>query len=265
MVTSLNDNIHRLYQLQQSTSQARTLSAPVVDTISMKEEESPKEYHRRKNGVMACTALGIAASIALLAKFDKSKKYSLSLKKMVSTPLKDTYLGSAQYEWKEVIGMGLGSCLGGLAGGALFDKRKDKNMTAKVEEAIVQIVNISLPIMMVQGASKLGGRFTDKLQNWVSKGGKGRKIVAELPKVVGSVTGLVSGMYIGNRLSHKINKHLFKKNDDDRPVKLKDFSAHVDDICLAATFVAQGNPVTKCVSRIIPLALGVAGTEAGNK
>lgn len=261
MNLTINDNINTMYQLQQSAVQRPVVNNNVVTTP----EESPKEYHRRKNGVALCTALGVAASIAVLAKFDKTKKYSLSPKKIFSTPLKDTYLGSVKYESKEVIGMGIGSCLGGLLGGALFDKRKDKNMKEKVEEGVVGITNISLPIVFVEGLSHVGEKVTNSLQGWVAKGGLGRKIIAETPKVAGSMVGLFAGVYLANRLSHQINKHVFNKQVDDRPVKLKDYAAHIDDLCVAATFVAQGNPLTQAVSRIIPAALCVAGNEVGNK
>lgn len=265
MAITLNDNIYNMYQLQQSAQQSPQANTPAVaDTSVCKREETPREYHKRKVGVATCTALGVATSLAILAKCDKNKNYSLSLKKILSTPPKDTYLGSADFESKEVISMGLGSCLGGLVGGALYDKRNE-DLTPKLQEGVVQITNISLPIMFVEGLSKLGEKVTNSMSNWASKGGLLRKAVAESPKVAGSVIGLVSGMYLGNRLSHKINKHVFNKKEDDRPVKLKDFSAHIDDICLAATFVAQGNPLTKAVSRIIPLALCVAGNETGNK
>ena len=265
MVLAVNNNINRMYQHQQMLRNQTIHSKSFGENIVSKErEETPQEYHKRKNGIALCTALGVALSLAVLSKFNKSKKYSLSLKKMLSTPLKDTYLGSVNYETKEVIGMGIGSCLGGLLGGALFDKRK-KNFKEKVEEGIVQITNISLPIAFVQGLSSVGGKVTKSLQPWVKKGGITRKIMAETPKVFGSMVGLVSGMYLGNRLSHQINKHIFNKQVDDRPVKIKDFAAHIDDICLAATFVAQSNPITQSVSRIIPLALCVAGNETGNK
>lgn len=266
MTLTLNDNIYNMYQRQQSVqkSQQANNNQTVADISVRKKEETPQEYHKRKVGVGICTALGVATSLAVLAKCDKTKKYSLSLNKILSTPIKDTYVGSAQYESKEVISMGIGSCLGGLIGGALFDKRNE-DLTPKIQEGVVQITNVSLPIMFVEGLSKLGEKVTDSMANWASKGSIGRKILAESPKVAGSVIGLVSGMYLGNRLSHQINKHVFNKKEDDRPVKLKDFSAHIDDICLAATFVAQGNPLTKAVSRIIPLALCVAGNETGNK
>ena len=39
--------------------------------------------------------------------------------------IKKSYLGTVKYEIKEVIGIGAGSCLGGLAGGYLIDKNKE--------------------------------------------------------------------------------------------------------------------------------------------
>ena len=139
MVLAVNNNINRMYQHQQMLRNQTIHSKSFGENIVSKErEETPQEYHKRKNGIALCTALGVALSLAVLSKFDKSKKYSLSLKKMLSTPLKDTYLGSVNYETKEVIGMGIGSCLGGLLGGALFDKRK------KDEEELERYLDCSI-------------------------------------------------------------------------------------------------------------------------
>ena len=78
------------------------------------------------------------------------------------------------------------------------------------------------------------------------------------------MAGLVTGMYVGNRCSNKFNEKVFHKKDD-RPIKWADFSAHVDDIGVAATFVAPDNIITKAISKVIPAALVVAGYETGTK
>lgn len=257
------DNINTMYNMQKSATNFQHKS-DVAETPVAKKQETPQEARKRKLGVLACTTLGVASSLALLAKFDKSKKYSLSLKKMLSTPIKESYIGSAKYKSKEVITIGLGSSLGGLLGGKLFDKRQD-NMKEKVQEGVNQILNISVPVVFVEGLVRAGEKIEGGMKDWVSKGGKLRKVAGKLPSVTGAMIGLVTGMYAGNRLAYAVNKNLLGKKEDDRPIKVSDFSAHLDDVCVAATLVAENNPVTKAVSRIVPVALGVAGYEVGNK
>lgn len=257
------DNITSMYNLQKSATnfQHKTI---VAEPVAVKKEETPQEARKRKLGVLACTTLGVASSLALLAKCDKSKKYSLSLKKMLSTPLKDSYLGSAKYKSKEVITLGLGSSLGGLVGGKLFDKRKD-NMKEKVQESVNQILNISVPVVFVEGLVRAGEKVENGMKDWVSKGGKLRKVAGKLPSVTGAMIGLVTGMYAGNRLAYAVNKNLLGKKEDDRPIKVSDFSAHLDDVCVAATLIDEKSSVINAAARIIPVALGVAGYEVGNK
>ncbi len=257
------DNINKMYNLQKSATNFQHKS-DVAETSVAKKQETPEEYHRRKTGVMACTALGVATSLALLAKFDKSKKYSLSPKKILTTPIKDTYLFSKKYKSKEVISMGLGSISGGLVGGKLFDMRQD-NMKEKVQEGVNQILNISVPVVFVEGLITAGEKIEGGMKDWVSKGGKLRKVAGKLPSVTGAMIGLVTGMYAGNRLAYAVNKNLLGKKEDDRPIKVSDFSAHLDDVCVAATLIDEKSSVINAAARIIPVALGVAGCEVGNK
>ena len=200
------DNINTLYNMQKSATNFQHKS-DVAETPVAKKQETPEEYHRRKNGVLACTTLGVATSLALLAKFDKSKKYSLSPKKILATPIKDTFLFSKKYKSKEVISMGLGSTLGGLLGGKLFDKRQD-NMKEKVQEGVNQILNISVPVVFVEGLVRVGEKLEHGMKDWVSQGGKLRKVAGKLPSVVGAMVGLGVGMYAGNRLAYAVNKNV---------------------------------------------------------
>lgn len=213
------------------------------------------------------SALGVAASMMLLAKFDKSKKYSLNPAKIFKNGLKEawnnSYLKNSDYKSKEIITMGAGSTLGGLVAGALLDKKE--NFQAKKREAIVQFTNISMPIVFVEGLSNVGKYISSKIMpNWDKSSSFLKKATSKLPPVIGSMGGLMAGMYIGNKFSNKLNEVIFKKKDD-RPIEVTDFSAHIDDICVAATFVAENNPLTKLVSRFIPCALMVAGNEIGSK
>ena len=47
-------------------------------------------------------------------------------------------------------------------------------------------------------------------------------------------------------------------------MKLTDFSAHVDDAVVAASYVSS-SPIVNGIARIIPLALMIPGNEVGNK
>lgn len=260
MSVGITDNISALYQLQQSNRKSDTNTSV---------SSSPDEYKRidlsksQKMGIGLCSAIGLAASLMLLAKFDKSKKYTINPLKMFRGNIKDSYIISTRYKTKEVVTMGAGSIIGGLVGGALFDKKD--NFESKIRESIVQISNITFPIALVEGLTTLGKYASNKIMpNWNKSEKFIHKAVTNLPPTVGAVLGLGTGMFVGNRVSNKFNEKMFHKKDD-RPVKWKDLSAHVDDIGVAATFVAPDNPLTKLVSKLIPAALFVPGYETGIK
>lgn len=214
-------------------------------------QEQPKLTKNEKLGIRFSTAAGILASLAILAKTSKTP-YSLKISKMVSTPFKDTFLGKVDYNVKNVLAVGAGSCLGGLLGGVLFDKNKN-NRQAKLREALVQYTNIAMPIATVHYMSKLGEFCSNKMP----KGGKFLNAIAP-------IIGLGVGIVAGNRLANKLNQLIFHKKDN-RPVELTDMSAHLDDICMTSQYIVKDNILTKSASRFIPLALMVAGCEIGKK
>ena len=258
MALCVNDNIGIMYNKQQQIQLADKSSAMSKEQIHKDERLSPNA----KKGINICSALGVAASLAILAKTCKGKKYSLKPKDILNSKVKDTYLIGAKYKSKEIITIGAGSCIGGLIGGALFDKKE--NLNVKVRESVVQMTNISLPILFVEGLSTLGKQAEKLMPNWASSKNILKKSITKLPSVAGAMVGLITGMYIGNKLSNKVNEKIFNKKDE-RPIKISDFSAHIDDICVAATFVAENNILTKIVSRFIPFALLIAGNEVGQK
>lgn len=72
----------------------------------------------------ATTALGVLGSIAVLAAFAKKPnggKYSLNPIEAIKN-IKNSYIANVKFHDKEVISIGAGSCLGGLAGGYIVDK-----------------------------------------------------------------------------------------------------------------------------------------------
>ena len=254
----VNDNITSLYNLQTAQSQTQTrehLSG------SEKTESATKT---KKFEIGLCSTLGVIASIAILSKFDKRHKYTINPLKILKGNIKDSYIAKANYKTKEIVTMGAGSIAGGLMGGYMLDDKSDFN--AKLREGIIQICNITFPIALVEGLSVLGKKISaDLMPNWSKSKNIIKRSTTKLPPSIGAIMGLVTGMYVGNRTSNKLNEKVFKVKDD-RPIKWVDFSAHVDDIGVATTFVAdEKNPITKFIRRIIPLALIVPGYETGIK
>ena len=267
MEVCTNNNLMNMYNVQQQKAVSTTNQSNDVVSTSQKPLLEEPTSNKKKIAIGMFSALGVAASMMLLAKFDKSKKYSLNPAKIFKKGLKEawnnSYLKNSDYKSKEIITMGAGSTLGGLVAGALLDKKE--NFQAKKREAIVQFTNISMPIVFVEGLSNAGKYISSKIMpNWDKSSSFLKKATSKLPPVIGSMGGLMAGMYIGNKFSNKLNEVIFKKKDD-RPIEVTDFSAHIDDICVAATFVAENNPLTKLVSRFIPCALMVAGNEIGSK
>ena len=217
----------------------------------------------QKLGINICTIAGISSTLALLAKTSKTP-YSFNIKKIVSTPFKNSFLGKVDYNVGQVALIGAGSCLGGYIGGLIFDKNK-KNRQAKMRETLIQYTNITLPIATVAISKQIGKQITRFMpNNWLNSSSKLTRIVAKSPEILLPLAGLGIGMYIGNRAANKINQSIFK-NNDDRPVMLTDMSAHLDDICLTSKYIAEDNIITKVASRFIPLTLIVAGSEIGKK
>ena len=150
------------------------------DQTNEVKKKSPLPKSQR-DGIYISTALGIIASLAILAKTSKNK-YSLSIKKMISTPLRETFIGKEPFNVKEVMGIGAGSCLGGLIGGVIFDKDKT-NRQAKVRESVTQYTNISLPILTVAMFSKAGKFIQNKLPKTLENGSKWQKMLFTTPKI----------------------------------------------------------------------------------
>ena len=212
-------------------------------------DSSIDSYSKKQKAIVAGTsAFGVATSLAILA---KKGGYSLKPSKMFNN-LKNSYISKADFEAKEVISMGVGTCLGGLAGGYLIDKDRD-NFKAKMREAIMQIGNISIPISTVALFAKYGAKL----------GAQKSEKYAKITKGIASIGGLFIGIYTANFLMNKLGNFLFKTKNE-RGVKATDFSAHVDDMVLAATYV-NNNKYVHSIGRIVPVALVIPGFEVGSK
>ena len=216
---------------------------------------SDSHYNKTEQAIIATTtALGVAASFALLA---KSEGYSLKPKNLFKN-LKNSYFCKVKYDEKPVIGIGAGSCLGGLLGGFIVDHDKE-NRKAKLRETLLQVTNISVPILFVVYAAKVGKHLGHK---FLEKGNK-ETLRTKIPKSIGAIAGLFAGVYTGNIVGNKINEKIYHRGKG-RSVQASDFSAHLDDFCLAAQQISD-NKIIHGISRLVPFALMIAGNEVGNK
>jgi len=192
---------------------------------------SDSEYNSKEKLLIAgMSALGVATSIALLAKCKKTSFLS--------------YFKNAKFEEAQIISMGAGSCLGGFIGGSIVDKNPE-NRKLKKREAVMQIGNVSIPVVTVGAFSRIAKKF------------------GKIPQAIGAVAGLFTGVFLSNVLMNSLSDAIFKTNKR-RPVKLSDFSAHIDDMLMAASFVSEA-PLIQKLARVIPFALIVAGYETGTQ
>lgn len=202
-----------------------------------------KDYSIGEKALVATTtALGVATSVAALA---KKAKYPANPLKMFKN-FKNSYLGKVKYEWPEVIAIGAGSCLGGLAGGYIIDKNKE-NRRLKNREALMHFGNIAIPIFTV-------GMLID---NVFKNSNKTTKCIAGL-------TGIVAGIYFANIVMNILCNFLFQDSSKTRGVEVTDLPAHLDDAVVATGYISD-HKIVKTLGRFIPLALMVAGNEVGTK
>ena len=78
-----------------------------------------------------------------------------------------------------------------------------------------------------------------------------------------AIGGLLLGVYMANFMMNMLSNALFK-NTNGRDVKATDFSAHLDDMVVAANYISDAK-IVHYIARLIPIALMFAGNEVGNK
>lgn len=214
-------------------------------------------YRKKEQAIIAgTTAIGAFAGMACHAKY---KGYSLSPKKMFKN-ISNSYWNKVKFDDVPVITIGAGSCVGGLAGGYCVDKNKE-NRKAKLRETLLQMTNISLPIIFtVQGSNlghKLGNKYWDKCRQEAEE-----TFRSKVPQGIVAIMGLIGGVYIANVIANKINEKIFHQGKG-RPVQITDFSAHLDDLCVAGTQITSAKIIDR-IARLVPVALMIAGNEVGN-
>lgn len=195
--------------------------------------------------VAGTTAVGVLSSLAILAKM---QGHSLKPKEF------GKYLKNADFLLKEIIAMGIGTCLGGLAGGYIIDKDSG-NRKAKKREAIMQIGNISIPIATVDLTNKLCKKI-----GFNEETTKGKVVNA-----IACLGAVFAGIYIANFAMNKLSNIIFKDKSEERNIKATDLCPHVDDLLASAKYIDPKSKFVHYIGRIVPFALMVGGNEIGNK
>lgn len=195
--------------------------------------------------VAGTTALGVGGSLLALSKYRGCALNPKSFwKYLKTTPIKLT----------EVLTMGLGTCIGGLAGGYIIDKNP-ANRKAKRREAVMQMGNISIPIGTVALMDMIANKL--KISKETTKG--------KLSRAGLSLGAIIAGIYLANFVMNKISNVIFKESTNERGVKGTDLFPHIDDVLASGEYILPNSKMIRGVSRIVPFALMVPGNEIGNK
>ena len=144
-----------------------------------------------------------------------------------------------------------------LAGIAL-DKKE--NAKPKLKEGISQMVgNLIIPITLVNESIKLKDRIDKKVfDNFLLKG------LQKAHKAIYTTVALLGGLFIGNKVANYANSAIFK-DKNQRPLKIKDFFVHADDVCFATSLIFKDNKIRKIAGRFIPATLLISAYETGTK
>lgn len=157
-------------------------------------------------------------------------------------------------EVKDIKQIGLsvtGSILAGLGAGFAVDKNKE-NRTKKVKEGIYGFLNCMIPMGIIAAAEDIAQKHNVKTN-----------ILGKAAIVAG---GIVSGMFISNKVSNGINKAFFGKDEsnfEQRQMKLSDTIVHADDII--GVIAMSKVPFAKQMGKVIPLIYSHVGYETGTQ
>lgn len=155
-----------------------------------------------------------------------------------------------EYELPQILTVGLGGVIGGLTGGLVDRKEKDK--LQKMEEATFQVMNITFPALLVDASVKLTTK-TKMLNNAVAK-----IALTCLSILVGAGTAVKVSNAVDDKFFDKYN------HDPERKFKKKDLLIHVDDL-LGSLILAKIPFAEKLhVNKILPLIYTWSGYHVGD-
>lgn len=224
-----------------------------INTVSQKNNSQRKNKAVVTAASIAGSALGVAGTVAGL--------YAIAKKGNPATSLLNL-----KYAEKDVLLIGAGSIVGGLAGGLIADHNKE-NINPKLREASQQFVgNTLFPIVTSAFANKALDKSGFKLPqiNSTSKIAKIANVaLAAAPKVVVTLASLIGGMQVGNKLMNTVNNKIFKE-DVKHSIAPEDILVHSDDICLTANMLLKDTKVISSItSKALPLTMIIPGAKAG--
>ncbi len=237
-----------------------TQSHDVKNAGVIKYKENPLKglVKKDKDGQVKRAALAGSSITTLLYLFALAKGQKKSAFKV-----KDMF--NLEFGTLEAIGLATSSVIGGLTGGLLTDKKENKK--PKLKEAVHQFLgNIVTPITIVGIATSLIKKHDfSKYTKWTLN-------------ALAGIVGVAVGVTGGNWVASKVNKKIFKENDD-RKVGVKDFGIHVDDVLTVIALATSKKkdakalavdelpktPIQKFISKALPAIFLICGYEAGTK
>jgi len=232
-----------------------SLSQPNINKNYSTVSFQKKNQNRKKvtAASVAGSAIGIAGAVAGVYAMAKKGNPAASIMNL-------------KYEEKDVLLIGLGSVVGGLAGGLAADSDKE-NVKPKLREASQQFFgNMVCPISLLA----LGNKILDKTDFQLPKLASASKaaqavngVLSVLPKIAVTIGALMGGMEIGNKIMNAVNDKIFKEKIK-HDVHKEDYLVHADDLCLAANMLLKdAKSVSTITSKILPATFIVAGSKTG--
>lgn len=265
LISNTFSNINQIKSLQAQVSFQKRDKTPAFAKNALEEKEAEFLSQNQKVQIFAATAIGMITGLALCG-----RRQGVNIFKWEE--FKNLKIGSL-----EILGLAVGSLVGGLTGGIAVDKTNKRD---KIRESLQQFVgNIAFPLGFVAAGNMAYDAavkkfdlkppvFENKIANAISK---------SAPVVAVTAGSLALGIVVGNKVANLVNNKIFKK-DEERKIKMSDLAAHVDDTLLGATLVAQNlapaqgtlatgygtaSAIGSAASRLIPPALIVPGYVAG--
>lgn len=220
-----------------------------MNTITNNPTVKSPQQKRVKAASYIGSAVGIGAAVGGIYAMAKKGNPNLKFKNL-------------KYGERDIILIGTGSIIGGLAGGLAADKNKE-NRVPKIREGIQQFFgSLLVPVGLVGVGEKLLEKSKFKMPQIKSAPKVVNRTLSALPKIGVTVAALITGMNVGNKIVNKINNKIFKQ-EVEYDVKPLDYLVHADDLCVGANIILKDSSLTGAVSKILPAAFILAGAKTG--
>lgn len=201
---------------------------------------------KKKNSLIAffTSAAGIAIPLIFIGKKQNPGIKMNSLKNILK-------IADINYNFGNILVLGLGGVLGGLIGG-LADKNEHKKVR-KLKEGAYQLMNLALPALFVASGIKLC-ESTPKLNK-------------SIPKIAATGIGIWAGVNLAVWFANKFENKVFDPQDisPDRKFKNKDLLVHADDLVGALVLAKMPLMEKLKIGRALPFIFAWCGYHIGDK